>query len=154
RQGITGPELRPRAGEPGRGCQRPVHAGAASDLPRLPLHARGIPGAIPDSVERRPAGSRRQRADRPGADGRTDLERGLRLSGLLPAGQLAPGAGRFRMPTMLMNERTHEPVATALELAVTRRARRRGLLGRNGLDDSEALILAPCTAVHTAFMRF
>jgi len=58
------------------------------------------------------------------------------------------------MATMLMNERTHEPVATALELAVTRRARRRGLLGRNGLDDSEALILAPCTAVHTAFMRF
>jgi len=58
------------------------------------------------------------------------------------------------MATMLMNERTHEPVATALELAVTRRARRRGLLGRDGLDDSAALILAPCTAVHTAFMRF
>ena len=58
------------------------------------------------------------------------------------------------MAAILMNERTHEPVATELELAVTRRARRRGLLGRDGLDDSAALILAPCTAVHTAFMRF
>jgi uncharacterized membrane protein (UPF0127 family) len=58
------------------------------------------------------------------------------------------------MAAVLMNARTHEPLATDLELAVTRRARRRGLLGRDGLDDSAAIILAPCTAVHTAFMRF
>jgi uncharacterized membrane protein (UPF0127 family) len=58
------------------------------------------------------------------------------------------------MPSVLINERTHEPLATAVELAVTRRARRRGLLGRDGLEPSAALILAPCTAVHTAFMRF
>ena len=32
--------------------------------------------------------------------------------------------------------------------------RRRGLLGRDGLDLSAALMLAPCPAVHTAFMRF
>jgi uncharacterized membrane protein (UPF0127 family) len=55
---------------------------------------------------------------------------------------------------VLMIERTHEPLATEVELAVTRRARNRGLLGRDGLDPSAAIILAPCTAVHTAFMRF
>ena len=57
-------------------------------------------------------------------------------------------------PAVLMIERTHEPLATDVELAVTRRARNRGLLGRDGLDPSAAIILAPCTAVHTAFMRF
>jgi len=44
--------------------------------------------------------------------------------------------------------------ASGVELAVTRRARRRGLLGRDGLAASEALYLAPCFAIHTAFMRF
>jgi uncharacterized membrane protein (UPF0127 family) len=58
------------------------------------------------------------------------------------------------MAVSLMNERTHEPVATAVELAATRRSRRRGLLGRDHLDVSAALILEPCAAVHTAFMRF
>ena len=47
------------------------------------------------------------------------------------------------MARVLMNERTQAPVATTLEVAVTRRARRRGLLGRDGLDASAALILAP-----------
>jgi uncharacterized membrane protein (UPF0127 family) len=54
----------------------------------------------------------------------------------------------------LMNERTGVPVADAVELAATRAARRRGLLGRDCLEPSAALILAPCVAVHTAFMRF
>ena len=58
------------------------------------------------------------------------------------------------MAAMLINERTRQPLATAVELAVTRRARRRGLLGRDRLDASAAIILAPCAAVHTAFMRF
>ena len=57
-------------------------------------------------------------------------------------------------PAVLMIERTHAPLATEVELAVTRRARNRGLLGRDGLGPSAAIILAPCTAVHTAFMRF
>jgi hypothetical protein len=58
------------------------------------------------------------------------------------------------MPNQLMNERTRAPLATEVELAVTRKARNRGLLGREGLGPSAAIILAPCTAVHTAFMRF
>ena len=54
----------------------------------------------------------------------------------------------------LINERTNGTVASIVELAVTRADRKRGLLGRDGLDASAALMLAPCPAVHTAFMRF
>jgi uncharacterized membrane protein (UPF0127 family) len=58
------------------------------------------------------------------------------------------------MAVALVNERTHTAVATAVELASTRATRRRGLLGRDSLDPSSALVLTPCLAVHTAFMRF
>lgn len=54
----------------------------------------------------------------------------------------------------LLNRTTDEPIATRVELAVTRRDRRRGLLGRPRLDPGAALVLVPCVAVHTAFMRF
>lgn len=47
--------------------------------------------------------------------------------------------------------RDGEVLATA-ELADTRRARRRGLLGRTGVDG--ALLLRPTRAVHTFGMRF
>ncbi len=33
-------------------------------------------------------------------------------------------------------------------------SRRQGLLGRSGLANGTALVLAPCWAIHTAFMRF
>jgi uncharacterized protein len=54
----------------------------------------------------------------------------------------------------LINPRTGAPIATKVERAVTRASRRRGLLGRDGLAASHALMLEPCGAVHTAFMRF
>jgi uncharacterized membrane protein (UPF0127 family) len=54
----------------------------------------------------------------------------------------------------LINERTHERVATSVEIAATRTTRRKGLLGRGHLDEASALLLAPCTAVHTVGMRF
>jgi uncharacterized membrane protein (UPF0127 family) len=54
----------------------------------------------------------------------------------------------------LINERTHERVATTVEIAATRTTRRRGLLGRGHLEAASALLLAPCTAVHTVGMRF
>ena len=54
----------------------------------------------------------------------------------------------------LVVDRTRTAVATAVEVAQSRRARRRGLLGRDFLDPAEALVLAPCAAIHTAFMRF
>src|SRR4029453_11402853 len=61
------------------------------------------------------------------------------------------GAGAVGNPP-LINARSGEALATDIELALTRTARRRGLLHRDGLDPTAALILAPCLAVHTAFM--
>ena len=54
----------------------------------------------------------------------------------------------------LINQRTRRPIAGAVELADTRKARRRGLLGRDHLDADAALMLSPCVAIHTAFMQF
>ena len=65
-----------------------------------------------------------------------------------------PQAGTGAPRLTLVNERTGLPIATAVEKAVTRASRRRGLLGRSGLDPAAALMLEPCAAVHTAFMRF
>ena len=58
------------------------------------------------------------------------------------------------MTHVLVNERTRDTVAATVELASTRQSRRRGLLGRDHLDASAAMMLVPCAAVHTAFMRF
>lgn len=58
------------------------------------------------------------------------------------------------MALALINDRTHHVVAAAVELALTRHARRRGLLGRGRLDADAAMLIAPCIAVHTAFLRF
>jgi hypothetical protein len=44
-------------------------------------------------------------------------------------------------------------LARRVHAAVDSKSRRQGLLGRDGLED-EALIIAPCNAVHTFFMRF
>jgi uncharacterized protein len=54
----------------------------------------------------------------------------------------------------LVSERTGSVLAAVLEAALDSRSRRRGLLGRSGLAECHALILAPCSAVHTFFMRF
>ena len=54
----------------------------------------------------------------------------------------------------LVNGRTNQVLATAVEVATTRRARRAGLLGLDALDSSSALVLDPCWMIHTAFMRF
>jgi uncharacterized membrane protein (UPF0127 family) len=55
---------------------------------------------------------------------------------------------------VLVNERTRKVLASRVEIAETRAERRRGLLGRTSLADGGALMLIPCFAVHTAFMRF
>jgi uncharacterized membrane protein (UPF0127 family) len=54
----------------------------------------------------------------------------------------------------LINQRTEEALAERVELAVTRRDRRKGLLGRSDFAASSALIIAPCFSIHTMFMRF
>ena len=45
-------------------------------------------------------------------------------------------------------------LATRLELAVSGKSRRKGLLGRAGLATGEGLWIVPCESVHTFFMRF
>jgi uncharacterized membrane protein (UPF0127 family) len=55
---------------------------------------------------------------------------------------------------MLVNERTRTVVARDVEVADTRRTRRKGLLGRDRLSPSSALVITRCWAIHTAFMRF
>jgi len=57
-------------------------------------------------------------------------------------------------PLALVNERTNTVVADVVELAITRRSRRKGLLGRDELPSSTGMVLAPCRSIHTAFMRF
>jgi len=55
---------------------------------------------------------------------------------------------------VLQNSRTGRVIAGEVEPAFESKARNRGLLGRAGMDDGSALILAPCSSVHTFFMRF
>jgi uncharacterized protein len=55
---------------------------------------------------------------------------------------------------VLENTRNTEIVADHLLTAFESTGRNRGLLGRDSLDAGTAMILAPCTAVHTFFMRF
>ncbi len=57
-------------------------------------------------------------------------------------------------PVLLVNERTQQVIARKVELALSRRTRRVGLLGRTRIDAAAALVLAPCWTIHTAFMRF
>jgi len=45
-------------------------------------------------------------------------------------------------------------VASALIPAFDRATRNRGLLGRHSLESGSAMILAPCSSVHTFFMKF
>jgi uncharacterized membrane protein (UPF0127 family) len=54
----------------------------------------------------------------------------------------------------LVNQRTGGIVATDVDIAADRRARNRGLLGRDHLPTTAALVLVPCFAIHTWRMRF
>ena len=67
---------------------------------------------------------------------------------------LQPLLRRNAPPVALLNGRTGLVVASRVEAAIDSGTRNRGLLGRDGLDDGHALVLAPCWAVHTWRMRF
>lgn len=55
---------------------------------------------------------------------------------------------------VLTVERTRAVLASHIEPAFDSSSRRTGLLGRDHLAEGNALVLAPCSAVHTFFMRF
>ena len=54
----------------------------------------------------------------------------------------------------LRNLRSGKIVAGHLESAFDSSSRRKGLLGRLSLAPDTALVLAPCSGVHTCFMHF
>jgi uncharacterized membrane protein (UPF0127 family) len=57
-------------------------------------------------------------------------------------------------PWILRNLRSRRVVAAHVESAFDSPSRRKGLLGRTSLPDAAALILAPCSSIHTFFMKF
>lgn len=62
---------------------------------------------------------------------------------------MTPGTMPF-----LINDRTRDIIASRVEVALTRQERRKGLLGRDGLDRDAAMLITPCFSVHTVSMRF
>src|SRR5262249_22224315 len=52
------------------------------------------------------------------------------------------------------NARTGAILASALEPAFDSATRRRGLLGRDAMPEGSGLVIAPCSGIHTCFMRF
>lgn len=56
--------------------------------------------------------------------------------------------------TQIVNITKNVIIAQEAQLAVTLDQRMRGLLGRDNLGPHEALILKPCSSIHTFFMRF
>ena len=55
---------------------------------------------------------------------------------------------------VLTSGATSVPIATVLETAFDSASRNRGLLGRSRLEAGRALIIAPCSLVHTFRMAF
>jgi uncharacterized protein len=66
------------------------------------------------------------------------------------SGALGAGARHYS----LQHVRSGRLLASRVELAVDSQSRRKGLLGRDTFDPGSALIIAPCGAIHTFFMRF
>jgi uncharacterized protein len=54
----------------------------------------------------------------------------------------------------LKNVRTGVCIADQLLTAFDSAARNKGLLGRDSLPEGTAMIIAPCSSIHTFFMRF
>ncbi len=63
---------------------------------------------------------------------------------------LSPASTAFH----LVNVERGSVLATDLEGAFESAARNRGLLGRPGLREGEALVIAPSNSIHMFFMRF
>jgi uncharacterized membrane protein (UPF0127 family) len=54
----------------------------------------------------------------------------------------------------LLHAETGAVVASQVVRAETVGARLKGLLGRDGLSEGDALVIEPCASIHTFFMRF
>jgi uncharacterized protein len=67
---------------------------------------------------------------------------------------LSPAAKSPGRAFSLVDASNGRVIVPRLELAIDSATRRKGLLGRDGLDADVGLVIAPSTAVHTFFMRF
>ncbi len=54
----------------------------------------------------------------------------------------------------IVNRTRDVELADRAWVAMTARARMKGLLGRDGLEPGQALYISPCTSIHSFFMRF
>jgi uncharacterized membrane protein (UPF0127 family) len=54
----------------------------------------------------------------------------------------------------LVHKASGAVLASQISRAVTLKARLIGLLGRNAFPEGEALVLEPCSSIHTFFMQF
>lgn len=61
---------------------------------------------------------------------------------------------RRHAPSLSLITDAGDVLATRVALAGDTTSRKRGLLGRTEFCAGEALIIAPCSAIHTWFMRF
>ena len=52
----------------------------------------------------------------------------------------------------LVHVPTGEVVASSVDMALNRRDRRRGLLGKDSIAPDQAMFIAPCTEIHTVGM--
>lgn len=71
---------------------------------------------------------------------------------MTPDGLTSARAGDF--PVLARNEQSGLVLAGTVEIAATRAARRRGLMGRASLPQGHALWIVPSRGVHTCGMRF
>jgi uncharacterized protein len=69
-----------------------------------------------------------------------------------PGGRTRAQAGPTNV--RIFNLTRESQVADRVQLAGEGRTRRKGLLGRDGLNAGEGLWIVPCEAVHTFWMRF
>jgi uncharacterized protein len=67
---------------------------------------------------------------------------------------LEPLIGKSAGQIELINAQSGSVLATHVEPAFDSKTRKKGLLGRESIADDYALILAPCSAVHTFSMHF
>ena len=73
---------------------------------------------------------------------------------MAPGHFLQPLLAANAPPAVLVVDGRPRPLATAVEAAFDAPSRKRGLLGRTMLAVDTALIIAPCSAIHTFSMRF
>ena len=71
-----------------------------------------------------------------------------------PSHFLVPLLRCTNRPLALRNGRDGRALANSLEAAFDSSSRRQGLLGREAIPEGTALIIAPCSAVHTVGMEF